>query len=381
MQCRCRLLHVLWVQLALCVVIFLWNERQLLRFASLSLEGYGLPDLSFPIDLFHRKELYQLPPISPLLQLAQSVLTRPEDLPVWNGGGRLRLLPPLLNRSGIVQRINSLTLCEAALDCIRLESKCPPHVLVVALNENWGALSTPIANRTGNWGDIHEHWRSEGCNETVIRQYLDLPQLRGVVTTQHQVFEHPKVMSIPLGVKEDRVQVLLDTLHANDTCGNDTVWVNTRYRDQNPDLLQVVERIERRFNTAIKQPQGQNPEAFDYQEIKCSRFVMCFPTFGTDSYRIWETLALGSIPILEKIPGGWYHTYDELPVLWVDNFENVTQEMLEKEYVRILQNKDNYNYKRLQKRWWLVRIYQLIPDELKVKSGNSANSILDLASM
>jgi hypothetical protein len=65
----------------------------------------------------------------------------------------------------------------------------------------------------------------------------------------------------------------------------------------------------------------------------------------------------------------------------VDNFENVTQEMLEKEYVRILQNKDNYNYKRLQKRWWLVRIYQLVPDELKVKSGNSANSILDLAAM
>jgi hypothetical protein len=29
----------------------------------------------------------------------------------------------------------------------------------------------------------------------------------------------------------------------------------------------------------------------------------------------------------------------------------------------------------------LVRIYQLVPDELKVKSGNSANSILDLAAM
>lgn len=62
----------------------------------------------------------------------------------------------------------------------------------------------------------------------------------------------------------------------------------------------------------------------------------------------------------------------------MDNFENVTQEMLEKEYVRIVRKKDSYNYERLQKRWWLDRIFRLIPNEMKTANGTSANSVLDL---
>ena len=97
-----------------------------------------------------------------------------------------------------------------------------------------------------------------------------------------------------------------------------------------------------------------------YTQMRCSRFVLCPSGMGWDSYRLWESLSLGAIPIVEDSPG-WIRVLDDLPVLIVKNFEEVTPQLLEKEYGRITSNVQKYNFKRLTRQWWIDHIRSLLP--------------------
>ena len=76
---------------------------------------------------------------------------------------------------------------------------------------------------------------------------------------------------------------------------------------------------------------------------------------GLDSYRIWEALHMGTIPVLEHLnrSDGWYQTLEGLPVVWIDAFENLTPEFLEMEYQRITKEALSFRYERLTKQWWI----------------------------
>ena len=71
-------------------------------------------------------------------------------------------------------------------------------------------------------------------------------------------------------------------------------------------------------------------------QVLSSKFVLCPPGLGADSYRIWEVLYLGAIPVVERTGGGWDDIFLDLPVLLVDDFGDVTQELLEASYPRLL---------------------------------------------
>ena len=74
-----------------------------------------------------------------------------------------------------------------------------------------------------------------------------------------------------------------------------------------------------------------------YTQMRCSRFVLCPSGLGWDTYRLWEALSLGAIPIVEDSPG-WIRVLDDLPVVIVQTFEDVTPQLLENEYERITKN-------------------------------------------
>lgn len=82
--------------------------------------------------------------------------------------------------------------------------------------------------------------------------------------------------------------------------------------------------------------------------IKKSKFVLCPRGNGLDTHRLWETLYLGSIPIIER-----YRTHDiceDLPVLFVDRWEDLNEHYLNKKYDEII-NKE-YNLQKLKMSYW-----------------------------
>tara|TARA_Y100000310_G_scaffold274714_1_gene290882 strand:- start:1838 stop:2629 length:792 start_codon:yes stop_codon:yes gene_type:complete len=68
------------------------------------------------------------------------------------------------------------------------------------------------------------------------------------------------------------------------------------------------------------------PYADYIQDVHSHRFMICPPGAGLDCHRVWESLYLGTVPIVQRSPAMEY--FEELPIVFVDDFEEVTPEFL-----------------------------------------------------
>ena len=98
------------------------------------------------------------------------------------------------------------SICHVAQAFSKYPDVTRPHVLLLELDENWGAFSSPIPGRTVSreaWpsADLDRLWAQEGCSRADIWDYLNHHHTRAVITTQFQTIRHPKVHSLPLGLR------------------------------------------------------------------------------------------------------------------------------------------------------------------------------------
>jgi hypothetical protein len=94
-------------------------------------------------------------------------------------------------------------------------------------------------------------------------------------------------------------------------------------------------------------------------EIAVSKFVLCPSGLGMDTYRLWETLLLGSIPIVESNKG-FDRSYSLLPVMVVSNYSLLTPELLERAYPCFLRNIEKFHYEFLLESYWTNLIRKAI---------------------
>lgn len=93
-------------------------------------------------------------------------------------------------------------------------------------------------------------------------------------------------------------------------------------------------------------------------EIKSSYYVMCPRGAGIDTHRFWETLYLGRIPIVKRCNNTRY--YEDLPVLIVDTWEEVTEKLLT-EKLDYYTNRNNFNMNKLKMSWWITLFKENLP--------------------
>jgi hypothetical protein len=88
-----------------------------------------------------------------------------------------------------------------------------------------------------------------------------------------------------------------------------------------------------------------------YKKILASKFMICPRGCGIDTYRMWDCIYLGCIPIVEKYEG--YKEYHDLPILFINHWSeigNMTSNFLEYKWQEML-NID-YNYDKLSLTYW-----------------------------
>ena len=91
-------------------------------------------------------------------------------------------------------------------------------------------------------------------------------------------------------------------------------------------------------------------------EIYSHKFVFCPRGNGIDTHRLWETLYLRSIPIVKKCIG--MEQFKDLPILFIDNWNNITVDFLNKKYDEI--HSKEYPLYKLSINYWLNLIYSKI---------------------
>ena len=245
--------------------------------------------------------------------------------------------------------VHSVGVCDA-IHVFKATNSTKKHILIAGINENWGAFSTPVPNRTVDWGEWSDHFQREGCSMDDLWYYLNHTNLGAIFTTTHQWLNHPKIFSIPLGVKPEIFHVIEDNLDSPLPNKTELLFLSL---SPSSTRIPIINRIIQNFNGTIKNKYKDGSHYFG--EMNKAKFVLCPSGMGWDTYRAWESLMMGSIPILETYSriDGFYKTFDDLPVLWVEHYDNVTPALLEREYPKILEKAYEYNFEKLTNTWWV----------------------------
>jgi len=92
-----------------------------------------------------------------------------------------------------------------------------------------------------------------------------------------------------------------------------------------------------------------------YNDLATSKFSICPRGAGIDTYRMWDSITMGCIPIVEKYEG--YQQFEDLPILYVDHWKDIdelTPEILEAKWTEMMDTE--YNYDKLRMSYWMRKI-------------------------
>jgi hypothetical protein len=88
------------------------------------------------------------------------------------------------------------------------------------------------------------------------------------------------------------------------------------------------------------------------EEMTSHRFMLCPPGNGIDTHRLWEALYSRTIPVALASPT--MDAFRDLPILFVEDFRQLTRDSLAREYERITSSK--WNWQKLFLPLWRDRI-------------------------
>lgn len=197
----------------------------------------------------------------------------------------------------------------------------------------------------------------------------DIPDNLIMWFAQHANIIHPKIKALPLGIpyhdQTDRMQKMLSFVEKN---GGKTglAYLNCRiesnvnerftayeFGSQNKDWTVHHHPSDlKKHGFIISGSQDEIDNRFLY-EVARHRFTVCPQGAGVDTYRFWETLYMGSIPIVrnnQKLTKNW-----NLPILEVGNWSDCTTEFLNRQYEIILARGQNqeYDLNQLNRYYWV----------------------------
>jgi hypothetical protein len=102
------------------------------------------------------------------------------------------------------------------------------------------------------------------------------------------------------------------------------------------------------------------------RQIRNHEFSFCPRGNGIDTHRLWETLYMGSIPIVQRNIA--LQEFEDLPICWVDDYAEVSEEWLRQELVRI-RSRTDWNWEKLTIGYWRQRFQEALNTVLVRRSG------------
>ena len=234
-----------------------------------------------------------------------------------------------------------------------------PFVGIGCPNENWGWLSTYFLNRTINWKHSFsgkDIFRSQADHTRELQQFLNDERLIMLVVNQHHNISHPKLISVPIGLVNTRAAwFAINNVLKKKTPKRELFNSVTSAWGARPAIKKCVFA-----NLGIDERAGRfmGRDEF-YEDLASSMTVLCLPGLGYDSYRLSESLAMGTMPIIER-GIGFDRTVHRLPVLVVDDFADLTLLMIQQAYVEALYRalRGDWQYERLSPSWWEGLIHE-----------------------
>jgi hypothetical protein len=161
-------------------------------------------------------------------------------------------------------------------------------------------------------------------------------------------YSHKDLVPIPLGLKTHR-GIYLEKNIKTEWLGNNANLLNKRNKDPkivycnwgdtNPDRNKILQQLN------VKYFHETNIPFMDYcMHMATYQFVISPPGNGLDNHRTWEAMYCGCYPIVIK--NKIYDAFDGLPILQVNDYSDVSEELLDRF------SHKTFNYEKLYMEYW-----------------------------
>ncbi len=168
------------------------------------------------------------------------------------------------------------------------------------------------------------------------------------------ITNHPKLFPLPLGIPNKHwpwgnIELIKEITNQH-IQKNHLLYLNIDVKTNN-----IRKKVQDIFeNKSFCYFATRKPYKDYLADMAQSKFVLSPEGAGMDCHRTWEAMLVGSIPIIT------HSTLDimfqDLPILFVDKWEDITEEFLEKNYKEITSK--HYKLEKLYADYWLRQIYQ-----------------------
>ena len=158
---------------------------------------------------------------------------------------------------------------------------------------------------------------------------------------------------IPLGIANSFCPVALKENFKKNNKPNNLLYVNHREQTNEAERKWLRPHFSK-FKWSTITNSSNNGGIVKYQEdLVDHKFVLCPPGNGIDTHRLWEALYSGVIPIVKR-----HRTHSnleaKLPILFVDDYRQVTENLLNDTYEEYKEKQ--WNLEMLTASWWMNAI-------------------------
>jgi hypothetical protein len=177
--------------------------------------------------------------------------------------------------------------------------------------------------------------------------------------TQNVNVNSPKIESLPIGLENTRwfphlqKMKLLQKYHQIEIIKEKLVYVNHNINTNPQERNQPYQILGgKKWSTLVWGRNGQNFDRY-IQDLARHKFVISPEGNGIDTHRKWEALYVGTYPIEKRNINNTF--YEDLPILIVDDWSELTQDFLEEKWLEF--QKKEWNWEKLTFEYWQNKIY------------------------
>jgi len=190
-----------------------------------------------------------------------------------------------------------------------------------------------------------------------FREFLDDPKILAWFAQNAEGYTHKKLIPIPIGLENrynyygnpDVVMSAINKL--SNSPKQITLYLNFSIWTCHSERS-LVYNMFRNAPYCYVSP-GKGYEGF-LKDLSESMFVLCPRGNGLDCHRVWESLYMGAIPIVKS--SSMDVAFEELPVLIINDWSEITEEFLLKKYEEMSQK--TYKMERIYMPYWKSYINQ-----------------------
>ena len=233
------------------------------------------------------------------------------------------------------------------------EFQLPPNIYYCKIDYVWQFLQN--AKSINNKFVLITHNGDYSVNSDMSKFIESIPNLK-MWFGQNINCINSRITSLPIGLENTKnwtkfsKKDLLYSSNKNITpekliYANFSLYTNPSERLSCYELVRNSSFITDKCANQVTQEYYQN-----WIEDVCDHhYVLCPRGNGIDTHRLWETLYLGRIPITTRNFNTKF--YENLPILLVDNWSEITEELLN-DKLEFFSNKSNFDLDLLKMSYW-----------------------------